>query len=90
MVRQWQELFYHKRYSASQTGPSNPNFVKIAQGYGALSFEVTKKDQVTKTIQKALAHDGPVVMHFVVEPQENVYPMVPVGEAINNIIGGLA
>jgi len=88
MVRQWQELFYKKRYS--QVCISSPDFVKLAQSYGALGINVTKKEEVRPAIEKALATDNVVFVDFHVEEEENVYPMVPAGEAINNIIGGLA
>lgn len=88
MVRQWQELFYKKRYS--QVCISSPDFVKLAQSYGAVGINVTKKEEVRPAIEKALATDNVVFVDFHVEEEENVYPMVPAGEAINNIIGGLA
>ncbi len=89
MVRQWQELFYKKRYS--YTYLRNPDFVKVAQAYGAQGIRVEKKKDVPKAIKKALAtKDCPVVLDFIVEQEENVFPMVPVGEAINRMIGGMA
>lgn len=86
MVRQWQELFYNRRYSASVLGPSNPDFVKVAEGYGALGIRVAEKEQVVPAIQKALKHDGPVVLHFVVAREDNVYPMVPAGNALDQVM----
>ena len=86
MVRQWQELFYNKRYSASQLGPSNPDFVKIAEGYGALGIRVSEKDEVIPAIEKALKHNGPVLVHAIVSPSENVYPMVPSGHALDQVM----
>ena len=88
MVRQWQELFYKKRYS--HTRLSNPDFVKLAESYGAAGIRVTKKEEVRPEIDKALAIDNVVFLDFQVEPEENVYPMVPAGEAINRMIGGMA
>ncbi|MDD5070299.1 MAG: thiamine pyrophosphate-dependent enzyme, partial [Candidatus Omnitrophica bacterium] len=88
MVRQWQELFYNRRYSA--TPLKNPDFVKVAQGYGVKSLLVTKKSEVKKAITDILAHDGPVMADFRIEDEENVFPMVPAGEAINRMIGGMA
>ncbi|MBL7091778.1 MAG: biosynthetic-type acetolactate synthase large subunit [Candidatus Omnitrophica bacterium] len=89
MVRQWQELFYKKRYS--YTYLANPDFVKVAQAYGAQGIRVEKKKDVRKAIQKALSiKDSPVVLDFIVEKEENVFPMVPAGEAINRMIGGMA
>ncbi|MFA4984327.1 MAG: biosynthetic-type acetolactate synthase large subunit [Candidatus Omnitrophota bacterium] len=88
MVRQWQELFYKRRYS--HTCLSSPDFVKLAESYGALGIRVTKKDEVRPALDKALETDNVVFIDFEVEPEENVYPMVPAGEAINNMIEGLA
>jgi acetolactate synthase-1/2/3 large subunit len=89
MVRQWQQLFYKKRYSSTVL-KGNPDFVKVAEAYGVLGLRCTKPEDVRSTIDKALAHDGPVVMDFVVCPEENVFPMVPAGEAIDRMIGGMA
>ncbi len=88
MVRQWQELFYKKRYS--QVSISSPDFVKLADSYGAVGIKVTKKEEVRPAIEKALAIDNTVFIDFHIEPEENVYPMVPAGEAINRMIEGLA
>ena len=88
MVRQWQELFYKKRYS--YTGLYNPDFVKLAESYGAVGIRATKKEEVRPAIEKALSIENTVFMDFNIEPEENVYPMVPAGEAINRMIGGMA
>lgn len=86
MVRQWQELFYRERYSASQLGPSNPDFSKVGESMGVFSIKVTEKDQVVPAIQKALAHNGPVLVHCVVVKADNVYPMVPAGHALDQVM----
>lgn len=88
MVRQWQELFYKKRYS--HTRITGPDFVKLAESYGAVGIRVTKREEVRAAIKKALAIENTVFIDFRVEPEENVYPMVPAGEAINRMIEGLA
>jgi acetolactate synthase-1/2/3 large subunit len=88
MVRQWQELFYKRRYS--HTCLYNPDFVKLAESYGAAGIRVTKKEEVRPAIERAMAIENTVFIDFHVEPEENVYPMVPAGKAINEIIGGLA
>jgi acetolactate synthase-1/2/3 large subunit len=88
MVRQWQELFYHKRYS--HTPMQNPDFVKLAEAYGARGMRITKKEDVAAAIKEALATPNVVVMDFVIEPEENVFPMVPAGEALNRMLGGMA
>ncbi len=84
MVRQWQELFYNKRYVA--TPLLNPNFSQIAAAYGIPALEVKKKEEVVPAIEKAMAEPGPFLIDFHVEPEENVYPMVPSGAAIDEII----
>ena len=88
MVRQWQELFYKKRYSF--TCMSNPDFVKLAESYGAVGMRIERKEDVAGAIEEAIRIDNTVVMDFVVESEENVFPMVPAGEAINRMIGGMA
>jgi len=88
MVRQWQELFYKRRYS--QVCISGPDFVKLAESYGAVGIRVDKKEDVRPALEKAIATDNTVFIDFRIEPEENVYPMVPAGKAINEIIGGLA
>ncbi|MCM8766048.1 MAG: biosynthetic-type acetolactate synthase large subunit [Candidatus Omnitrophica bacterium] len=88
MVRQWQELFYKKRYS--HTCLYNPDFVKLAESYGAVGLRVTKKEEVRPAIEKALSINNTVFIDFQVDPEENVFPMVPAGEAIDRMIGGMA
>jgi len=88
MVRQWQELFYKRRYS--YTPITSPDFVRLAESYGAVGIRVTKKEEVKSSLQRAIETDNTVFIDFHVEEEENVYPMVPAGEAINNILGGLA
>jgi acetolactate synthase-1/2/3 large subunit len=88
MVRQWQELFYEKRYQA--TPLNNPDFVKIAEGYGIKGIKVTKKKDVIKALKEAIKTKGPVLVDFHIEGEENVFPMVAPGNAINKIMGGLA
>ncbi|MBU1870314.1 MAG: acetolactate synthase large subunit, partial [Candidatus Omnitrophica bacterium] len=88
MVRQWQELFYKKRYS--QVCITAPDFVKLAESYGAFGIHVTKKEDVRAAIDKALEIDNTVLIDCRIEPEENVFPMVPAGEAINKMISGLA
>jgi len=84
MVRQWQELFYSRRYTATQL--ANPDFVKIAEAYGIPGIRVTDKVQVLPAILKAMDYPGPFLIDFVVEPEENVYPMVPPGAALKEFI----
>jgi len=84
MVRQWQEMFYEKRYVA--TPLSCPDFVKIAEGYGLAGLRVRQKEEVAPAIEQAMAHDGPFLIDFMVEPEENVYPMVPPGATLGQVI----
>ena len=89
MVRQWQELFYDKRYSHTHlTG--NPDFVKLAEAYGAVGIRVTKTKEVRPAIEEAINTPKCVVLDFMVEKETNVWPMVPAGEAIDRMIGGMA
>jgi len=84
MVRQWQELFYEKRYSHTEL--VNPDFAGIARAYGAEGHVVEKREDVLPALKKALASPGTVVIDFRVNPGENVYPMVPAGGAINELV----
>ena len=86
MVRQWQELFYDHRYSFTELPPVD--FVKIANAYGIEGMQVESPDDVLPALQASLDCDGPFVMDFRIEREENVFPMVPAGAAINEMIGG--
>jgi len=106
MVRQWQELFYNKEYSATrlaqtargknenikpQTGDKYlPDFVKLAEAHGALGLRVHAKAEVETALKKTFAHDGPVVLECMVEEEANVYPMVPAGASLIEMIQSLA
>lgn len=89
MVRQWQELFHQHRYSSTCL-LNNPDFVKLAEAYGARGIRVTKKKDVRPAIEEAIKTPLPVILDFEVSREENVYPMVPVGAGIREMIGGLA
>jgi len=84
MVRQWQDLFYERRYVA--TPLSSPDFVKVAEAYGMPGIRVTDKSKVVSAIKKAMKHKGPFLIDFVVEPEENVYPMVAPGCTLAEIL----
>jgi len=88
MVRQWQELFYDRRYSFTELPPVE--FVKIANAYGIDGVKVESCEDVLPALKAALDCDGPFVMDFRIEREENVFPMVPAGAAINEMIGGHA
>lgn len=84
MVRQWQELFENKRYSG--TPLTGPDFTKLAEAYGVRGMAIEETDQVERAIQEAYEHDGPVVMDFRVEREVNVFPMVPQGKSIGEML----
>ena len=84
MVRQWQEFFYEKRYIA--TPLSGPDLVKIAEAYGISALRVKHNEEITPAIEQAMAEPGPFLIDFMVEPEENVYPMVPPGAALSELI----
>ena len=92
MVRQWQELFYRRRYSQTTLCPTCPDFVKLAESYGAVGIRVTKKSEVRPAIDRAINTKNVVMMDFHVSNEENVFPMVPAGGVINKMLGvdGLA
>ncbi|MDO9540867.1 MAG: biosynthetic-type acetolactate synthase large subunit [Kiritimatiellia bacterium] len=106
MVRQWQELFYKKEYSATRLAQSGrgrneklkcrtdgkylPDFVKLAEAHGALGLRVQNREEVEPTLRKAFASDGPVVVECLVEQEANVYPMVPAGASLTEMIQSLA
>ena len=85
MVHQWQDLFYQKDYFATVYS-GNPDFVKLAEAYGIPGIRVTEKDQVAGAIQQAMETPGPAVIDFVVTQEENVYPMIPAGESVNEMM----
>lgn len=108
MVRQWQEMFYGRRYSSvclhknadcpdecdkpGRKGcpPYTPDFVRLAEAYGAAGMRITKKSEVEAALKKIIASKGVVVAEFIIEPEENVLPMVPAGAALDEIITSLA
>ncbi len=84
MVRQWQQLFFEGRYSG--TPLLGPDFAKVAEAYGVTGITVREKGEVVPIIERALAIDGPVLIDFVVEQEENVYPMVAPGASVSDMI----
>jgi acetolactate synthase-1/2/3 large subunit len=85
MVRQWQELFYDRRYSSTMFQHA-PDFVKLAEAYGAVGLRATRPEEVEPVLLKALSTPKAVIMDFVVEPEESVYPMVPAGAPITKML----
>ncbi|SJZ34648.1 biosynthetic-type acetolactate synthase large subunit [Selenihalanaerobacter shriftii] len=105
MVRQWQEMFYEQRYSATclkkrKSCPDDcsspgedcpemvPDFVKLAESFGALGIRVAKVEEIKPALEKAIASDKPVVLDFIIEKENNVFPMVPPGGRIDNMLVG--
>jgi acetolactate synthase-1/2/3 large subunit len=84
MVRQWQQIFYEKRYVG--TPVVSPDYVKLADAYGIAAAVVSKPDEVMPAIERAQAHDGPYLIDFRVKEEVNVYPMVPPGAAVDELI----
>ncbi|MHC5119984.1 MAG: thiamine pyrophosphate-dependent enzyme, partial [Planctomycetota bacterium] len=85
MVRQWQELFYSKRYSQSQL--KNPDFAEVARALGCVGIRVDKKDQVPEGVKQMLAETKTCVVDFIVDPTENVWPMVAAGKSLDEMDG---
>jgi acetolactate synthase-1/2/3 large subunit len=85
MVRQWQELFYGRRYSKSYL--KNPEYEALAKALGAVGMTVEKKDDVPKVVKQMLKEKQPCVVDFKVEPEENVWPMVPAGKSLDEMSG---
>ena len=106
MVRQWQEMFYHKEYSGTCLGQAGrgknekikdrpatsylPDFVKLAEAHGALGLRVKTRAAVVPILTKAFEAEGPVVVECMVEPEANVYPMVPAGASLVEMIHSMA
>ena len=87
MVRQWQELFFERRYSQTHLEDGNPDFVMVAKGFGLEAFRVTRPEEVRPTLEMAFALPGPVVIDCRVEKEENVWPMIPTGGTVHDTIG---
>ena len=85
MVRQWQEIFYESSYVATHY-TRNPDFAKLAEAFGMFGTRVTEKSQVRPAILKAMEYDGPAIIDFVVEQEENVYPMIPSGATVHDMM----
>jgi acetolactate synthase-1/2/3 large subunit len=85
MITQWQGFFYNQDYQA-ETYSGNPDFVKLAEAYGIKGIRVSKQDELESAINEANNHDGPVVVDFVIEKVDDVYPMIPAGQSIEELI----
>ncbi|SCM71754.1 biosynthetic-type acetolactate synthase large subunit [Desulfovibrio sp. 86] len=85
MVRQWQELFYNQNYSSTNM-EAQPDFVKLAEAYGAEGYRIEKGEDLRATLEKALASPNPAFIDVMVEREENVYPIVPAGAALDEML----
>jgi acetolactate synthase-1/2/3 large subunit len=88
MVRQWQELMWNRRYSQTDLNVGTPDFVKLAEAYGALGLRATRPEEVRPVLEQAIATPKPVVIDFLVAREENVFPFVPPGEPLTKMVGG--
>jgi acetolactate synthase-1/2/3 large subunit len=99
MVRQWQQLFYKHNYSGvilKRENPENgehpyvPDFVKLCEAYGAVGLRVTEKAKLRETLEEAMKNGQPTFVECIVEEEENVWPMIPAGCSVEQMISGLA
>ena len=91
MVRQWQQLFYKRRYAFTSLANGQPDFVKLAESFGAIGYRVTTKGEFDKIIKKVLEEkERPVIVDCRIEPEENVFPMVPAGASLDQMLEGIA
>ena len=88
MVKQWQKLFYGQRYMASKFAGTTPNFVKLAEAYGAEAIRVERHSEVAEAIKRGVKSDLPILIDFVVDPEEDVLPMTPPGKTSIDTIKG--
>ena len=84
MVRQWQELFFDKRYSFTEL--HNPDFIMIAKGFGIDGHTVSERTNLEDSVQKMIDHDGPYLLEVMIEKEDNVFPMVPTGASVSDVI----
>ena len=83
MVRQWQELFFEKRYSFTEL--NNPDFVAISKGFGVEASQVSVRENLDSALEKMYSHNGPYLLEVMCEKEENVFPMVPSGASVSDI-----
>ena len=84
MVRQWQELFFEKRYSFTEI--LSPNFVKLADAYGIPGCQVNNREELEGEMKKMFECDGPYLLEVHIEKEDNIFPMVPQGKSVSQII----
>ena len=83
MVRQWQQLFFDKRYASTEM--INPDFVAIAKGYFIESKKVEKREELDKEIKKMIEFNGPYLLEVIIEKEDNVFPMIPSGSSVSDV-----
>jgi acetolactate synthase I/II/III large subunit len=86
MVRQWQELFWDKRYAYTDLTPGMPDFMKLAEAYGAVGIRVTKPEEVKPALKRAMKSKKPCILEFVITGEQGVFPMVPPGKGLQDMI----
>ncbi len=84
MVRQWQQLFFDKRYSFTEL--HNPDFIMIGKGFGIEGHKVEKREDLEAGVQRMIDHDGPYLLEVVIEKEDNVFPMVPTGASVSDVL----
>ncbi len=84
MVRQWQQLFFEKRYSSTEL--QNPDFIKVAEGFGIKGQKVNAREELDKAVEEMLSFDGPYLLEVNIEKEDNVFPMVPAGASVSEVI----
>ncbi|MCK4778080.1 MAG: acetolactate synthase large subunit, partial [Actinomycetia bacterium] len=89
MVRQWQELFYKKCYFAVDLEAGTPDFVKLAEAYGAVGIRVKKRKDLIPALKKAIKSPCTVLLDIVVVREENIWPMVAAGQSLSDVFGGI-
>jgi acetolactate synthase-1/2/3 large subunit len=85
MVRQWQEFFYEKRYTWTHL-ECTPDFVKLAEAYGAAGYRIEREDEVDTILKEAFHNNKPTLIDVHVNPEESVYPMVPAGASLREML----
>jgi acetolactate synthase-1/2/3 large subunit len=86
MVRQWQELFYEERYASSTLDTHNPDFMKVAEGYGIEAKKINRPEQIEEGIDFLLKSDGPCILEVMIPQKEMVYPMIASGKKYEEMI----
>jgi acetolactate synthase-1/2/3 large subunit len=84
MVRQWQQLFFERRYSFTEL--DNPDFIAIGKGFGMEGHKVSERKDLEEGISRMLKHNGPYLLEVAIEKEDNVFPMVPTGASVSDVI----